>query len=244
MSRSNERVATLKNMLGNINIESYADIGCGDGSITHSIAKELNIKDYYMYDVIPVNDPRYHKLEDIPTQSIQLVTCFVAIHHFQDPSYMFDQIKRILTDDGLLFIREHNIGTANNIYVYLELMHRMFPDPDYPCFFRSKRDLDEDLEVNGFDLINSSKYPEPNPQGIYHALYQLADRDSNSSFTTPITVNEASIMQWLRNFDNVKLATKLAASQSKKNYKDIMQYLSQCARNHEALRNIKAFLHN
>lgn len=243
MDRTDERVQVLIDLFPSIvgNITTYCDIGAGNGSITRKVASALKVTNYYINDVIEIKDPHFRRLDQIPTGSVDLVTCFVAIHHFQDPVLMFQEICRILRPAGLLFIREHDV-TSQSLAVRLELMHRMYSDPDYPCYFRSRDSLAHTIKSFGFKLIGSHQYDfNFNPQALYHELYlYTSNAEHEISFSEPYSVSDNDILQWLQDSNNVKMAVKMALKTgTKRNYNEIYSYLIKM----RDLTKLKAFLH-
>lgn len=125
--RANARVRDLSSF--NIkNVKKYVDIGCGNGVITEAIGRnvlKLEKSDIIGTDIsfwaghnhasevsegitfIEMKDPS--KL-DIESNSIDLVTTFMALHHMSDEiqTNIINEIRRILKPGGLLLIREHD----------------------------------------------------------------------------------------------------------------------------------------
>ena len=61
---------------------------------------------------------------NVRSETVDLVTCFMSIHHFKDQTAMFAEIARILKPDGYLFVREHDADQADTEFVdFLTKMH-------------------------------------------------------------------------------------------------------------------------
>ncbi len=68
---------------------------------------------------------------DLPSASIELLTAFMVIHHFNDYEAMMNEICRVLKPGGYLFIREHNVSKKNNkLREYLIEIHKQWPNRD------------------------------------------------------------------------------------------------------------------
>ena len=106
-------------------VESYVDIGCGNCQITDQISQALSASRTVAADIAPYERAKYtlrscktkmHYVQidqqrskvNVRTSSVDLVTCYMSIHHFEAQAAMFAEIKRILKPDGFLFVREHD----------------------------------------------------------------------------------------------------------------------------------------
>lgn len=190
MSRIKERLNSLNRLLKNITkppINTYLDLGCGDGSITTAVGKHLKAKNVFGADVDMKSDINFNYLRVINNQipladnSVDFITCFVSIHHFEQIHLMFLEIDRVLKDGGLLYIRDHDIINMTD-YTVITLMHIFYaasqPDAGYSGYYCSRSELHKYLERRSYNLIATHKYRSPNPQQIYHSLYRyrpLAD---------------------------------------------------------------------
>jgi ubiquinone/menaquinone biosynthesis C-methylase UbiE len=173
--------------------ESFLDIGCGSGEITNEIARTLNgqhgcIKNAHGCDMFHVpthpdntSDYTYHQVVnnhiDLPDHSMDLVTCFMSIHHFDNFQQMMVEISRILKPTGLLFIREHDVPKSDGRLIQeLNDLHTKFPDHSGPIHYWARNDLKTELIRLVFAHITDSEYPAHirNKQRIYHSLWRKA----------------------------------------------------------------------
>ena len=189
--RNSERVGHLLKIFNpSHQIKSYLDIGCGNKEITHEIADVYKIKEVHGADVYPILDPvvvensstiMYHQVVDnnidVVDNSIDLITCFMSIHHFDDFSAMMREISRVLRQKGFLFLREHNVPIDNlALKKYLDERHLQYPDHPLgsKINYWSRLALQQELTtVYNFKYVDSSDYPVTmkNPQAIYHSLF-------------------------------------------------------------------------
>lgn len=186
--RNSERVShLLKVFRPTRKVNSFLDIGCGNGEITTEIAKALQIKHVYGADVYEESlyqqqDKTVHveyrqvinNKINIPDHSVDLITCFMSIHHFVDFKAMMTEICRILKPKGWLFIREHNV-TSPELKCCLDEMHLKYPDHpggeiNYWERVALKTTLHKDYRLRH---LCSSDYPPhmKNTQAIYHSLF-------------------------------------------------------------------------
>jgi ubiquinone/menaquinone biosynthesis C-methylase UbiE len=222
MERALERTTLCISMVKaslNKDTYTYLDVGCGDGTISKEIAEHLNATNWYMADVVNTvkeNSDKFILIDDpvqsfsvIPDKSIDVITCFVAIHHFEHFFAMFDQIARVLSDDGVIFIREHDAKDIN-IAIYLDIMHKLYPD-DYPSYFRSKDKLRNLIYSYGLSIAGYHEYPEDaNPQHLYHEVYKRTSRsvEHYNREADYIHITNNQIMKWIAK--HLKETTKLA----------------------------------
>lgn len=201
-TRSSDRVQHLLNTLGYVSsqkITSCLDLGCGNGQITTEIAKILNINDVHGCDTFQIppkfentftsEDPHYHQVLanhiDLPDHSIDLITCYMSIHHFENFSQMIQEIMRILKPDGLLFFREHDVPEHDNqLTKNLNELHQRFPDHSGPIHYWSRSNLKQELIRCHMVHVADSDYPPHinNKQAIYHSLYLYRMSPSHDEF--------------------------------------------------------------
>lgn len=189
--RKSERVTHLLKLLKpNTQITSYLDIGCGNAEVTAQITKEYKIHQTYGVDVYDASDFKaiddttinYKQVIDskidVPDNSIDLITCFMSIHHFVNFSTMMKEMIRVLKPGGFLFFREHDVPESNKkLKSFLDKKHEEYPDhPGGIINYWSRPKLKYYFVNNcAFKHIGDSDYParNPNPQAIYHSLYKL-----------------------------------------------------------------------
>lgn len=171
----------------NAPVRTYLDYGCGDGTITQSIGKQLSIPQGCVYgvDIHAVGNPNINYIcgntTNLAAASIDLVTAFVSLHHVSDVSAVTAEIYRILRPGGAFIIREHDFNYTVEMLSYLHLIHAFVAVRDYgDCDigaitsrinYRSLRDWNYIIAMNGFVLSKTIKYTGNNPQGLYHACY-------------------------------------------------------------------------
>jgi ubiquinone/menaquinone biosynthesis C-methylase UbiE len=162
-------------------IDQVLDVGCGDGCITEGIAKHFKIIVNAVDVMTKLPEERigvtYSKLSDgttptlLPDCSIDMVTCFVSIHHFENVSRMLSDIQRVVRPGGYLFIREHDVDPDDfNKKKYIDDVHKKYND-DLPRIYYSKKELADLLASYGFTHIGDSMYTMKNPQALYHAMF-------------------------------------------------------------------------
>nr|QBK92368.1 MAG: SAM dependent methyltransferase [Pithovirus LCPAC401] len=176
--REISRLLDMKSMLNVVgNVEQYYDIGASEGNITKVVKNYLNIKNVYVFD-INVEDRTeneiiyihnvYDKL-DIGNNTADLVSTFMALHHFEDLPKMLSEIKRVLKPGGHFIIREHD---AENKYLvsFFDLTHLIYatvlsdeatPEDfvkEFLTHYKTKEKWLELIEESGFKLVKWS-YP-------------------------------------------------------------------------------------
>ena len=130
-------------------IDGYVEIG-STGRYVSELSKHLQIKPpiYLINDVPPTYSPadlmergqikkrgHYIFLNDyapidssiIPDNSIDLVTCYIGLHHapLDKLNNFVQSIKRILRQGGRLIIRDHDV-TSEKMRIFVSLVHTVF----------------------------------------------------------------------------------------------------------------------
>ena len=192
-NRLTDRVQHLVNTFrafSSYHINTFLDIGCGNAEITDEIATVFKIPNVYGADVYPtlkiepdrpvVKLTQYYQVVNnqipLPDHSIDLITCFMSVHHFEEFQLMMREICRLLKPNGFLFLREHDVPKNNQALIkFLNDKHAQFPDHSGPIHYWSRMDLHEELTNHyHFTCVSHSDYPRniPNRQAIYHDLYR------------------------------------------------------------------------
>lgn len=136
-------------------INTYFDLGCGNGVITAQIGAYLKLSKHQIFgsDVFDPNNPDltfipidqhqntipmshnclsfslniliFHSLSfSLDDQSVDLITCFVTLHHVPDLRRTLNELARILRPGGYLIIREHDSdGQYSIVPKYLNFVH-------------------------------------------------------------------------------------------------------------------------
>ena len=176
-------------------VRSYVDIGCGTCQITDQISQILRVERTVAADIVPFTKIRgilrgcqskihYVQIDqkqprvNVKSQTVDLVTCYMSIHHFQDQAAMLSEIKRVIKPGGYLFIREHDADMSNTELIdYLNKIHQEFKDHSFgeAINFLSRSALKSTLEEKfNFKHISDSDYSDHNfnRQAVYHSLFQ------------------------------------------------------------------------
>lgn len=132
---------------------TYLDIGCGSGSITKLIAKDLGITNYHGLDILRPFDKDqlnylgkrliYYDGKNYPSVTADFVTCFQVLHHVKDIESMIKFINS--TKCKYLIIREHDVRTEEEKkkidfehFIYGKIMqenvYNDFDESYYSCY--------------------------------------------------------------------------------------------------------------
>ncbi|AEH60950.1 Methyltransferase type 11 [Methanosalsum zhilinae DSM 4017] len=116
----NTRKKLMKELIPHIHGTNILDIGCGIGSITMEIAQHnpkasvygVEISDNMVRQskmnsmILKIENSQFQtaNVYNLPfkSKSIDVATCFFMLHHLTDIPAAISEIKRILTDDGIL----------------------------------------------------------------------------------------------------------------------------------------------
>lgn len=176
-----------------IKMSVYVDIGCGSGSDTVLISKELgasktlcaDVEDARVGDAKNLNFMAVKKGVNLPIEesSVDVVTLFHTLHHMEDASSRLKDIKRILNKGGILIIKDHDTQTeldAENVtfehFVYsIGEGEATVKDEDtykdiMPMYYFSSTNIVNFLERIGFKKLYCVTYK--NPTKTYNAVFQ------------------------------------------------------------------------
>jgi 23S rRNA U2552 (ribose-2'-O)-methylase RlmE/FtsJ/SAM-dependent methyltransferase len=203
-----EVLHTLNNIIG-FSPKSIVDIGVSeDQDLTSRLVEYFNIPKNKAFGVDVANLKHSENINfrfilsknnEIPVirdNSIELITCFMTIHHFTAHHEMFKEFKRIIKPTGFLIIREHDVtddkkqleifspykkNIENNKKIYtkdlmieeLNLKHKMYDDHS-PVNYFSKRDLKLKLKRYDFHHIDDVwqvSTQKSNKFGVYFSIF-------------------------------------------------------------------------
>lgn len=123
-------------------VETYLDYGCGDGEITRSVQKKLELdpKNVYCSDIkqypslvnmqfIKSEYGSPLKLED---DTMDLITSQMVLHHIDDKylEYVLRDLYRIMKPGGVLLVREHdapsNLNENQSFHKVIDITHDIY----------------------------------------------------------------------------------------------------------------------
>jgi ubiquinone/menaquinone biosynthesis C-methylase UbiE len=191
----------------------FIDIGGGNGDILSGINRKLHgIKENYVCVETKTdwveeyefnhNNISYEFWENnkicIPDKSFDIILCMVSLHHMTDDVILnvIYEIKRIIKENGLLLIKEHDsnseitrdcIEWEHHLYHILDNAYkdRLVDAEEYLKHnidnFKQKEKWQELFERNGFKLnyranrfLDGNFIPDPkNPSNLYWDVYTV-----------------------------------------------------------------------
>ena len=182
----------------------YLDFGGGDGQLCSSISKLLNLKkensicmdiaSWYgherdnTYDNIRFEFINSNLINGIKNGELNLITCFMVLHHIKHYDSILNEFFRILKKDGILIIREHDCEDyLDNMLIDVE--HSLFETTierktdienlkflnSYEANYFTKKELNEIIIKKGFkDItsdINKNLYNIRGPTRYYYSIF-------------------------------------------------------------------------
>jgi len=140
----------IKRLLGTKSFKNAADIGGGYGrlcillrkyadnvTLAEPSRKQLNIAKTYLKNFPDVKLLQTQADDlDFKDKSLDLVTMIRVMHHLPDPSKEFQEIARVLTDDGTLILEVANFAHGRNRLKYLAHGKKL---PTEPVDIRSEK---------------------------------------------------------------------------------------------------------
>lgn len=125
----------LRKYLDENKVDSYLDVGCNEGSITAAVGDLLGAREVKGCDVVRTKDnydfdftlldPDDPFTLPYPDKSQDVVSAFMSLHHMEELDTMLGEINRVLKDDGVFFIREHD-ASPKRLSLMLDLMHGFY----------------------------------------------------------------------------------------------------------------------
>lgn len=137
--RTNKRV---RDFISNIDVSNILEIGSGkDANIILGLGKELNLPASKIFAL----DPKLKEKEglvclqytnngkiSLPDKSIDLIILSMVLHHIEpiDRILLISELKRIITPNGIIQIREHVLPIedveAEEFTLFIELVHEFW----------------------------------------------------------------------------------------------------------------------
>lgn len=226
--RVDHRVQNIVELLSNspvTKINTYLDFGCGDGTITTSIAEQINSKNNYAADVL-LSEQKYPNLKYLQidekdpkieiSEAVDLITCLVSLHHLKNLNVIISEFDRISRIGTYLIIREHDATPSLQPFLdFIHLIYLIQKDLNLQEFYSgyfSKSELQRNLESHGWKYLHCVELPEKmnNPQKIYTSIFQFIGIKNN--WVNPI------IQSTTYKIDNGKLLKYISAEKSKTEY--------------------------
>lgn len=196
--RAESRIKNIATWLEPYKGKKYLDIGCSEAGITEAVADYLNIIDKpgyaYATDIaLSKNLPKDNEIIfstntpdnlDYPDKKFDLITAFMALHHFTHVPQMINEMYRVLKPKGILIIREHDSNDPA-FAAFLDFVHLMYAtilhnEDDPKCFltqnetFYNTREVwTDELKKYGFKFMGyiDSKNPRTNGMDLFRSYY-------------------------------------------------------------------------
>ncbi|KAL4460014.1 hypothetical protein ABPG74_003540 [Tetrahymena malaccensis] len=238
--RQEDRLKMLTSVLSpdTANINGYLDMGCGNCEITAQIGKVYGAKyivgcDIYSEDqfVRPADTPsntsftyianKKDSLQPVKDQSLNLITCFMVLHHIENLDTNLKELQRVIIDGGYLYIREHDVPEENiELDKYLRYKHERFDDCGQYMKFWGKKELRNKLSQFGFVHKSDSLYEDdrPNRQKVYHSLFQFSSEHLKQVNEQLISVQISEKNQQSTEQQQARIISQINLSNSDKKY--------------------------
>lgn len=185
-SRAKDRVNTITQLLEDVKVETYLDIGAGDGNIT------LAVKDFYklpkervfaldkkLPDIPEITALQYQNDKiPLPDNSVDLITLIVVLHHVTDRDAMLSEIKRILKPGGRVYIREHDDNRDPAFFKYLDMLHLLYyiayNETHDSLYLMTRAEITDLFKRYDMTSVAYKSYDinNPNPQKIYSEVFR------------------------------------------------------------------------
>lgn len=167
------------------------DIGCADGKIVKAIGDHMNLQKEDVHGIDVYRDPHLADItfhlrdpsdEKLPfaDNSFAVVTAMMSLHHIKNVEATVREVRRVLRDDGIFIIREHD--ASGKIGLFLDVVHGLYSislkeeieDKDFVRNYYAKyRSIDEWIRMmkeNGFALVYRGDVR--GPQRFFYASFR------------------------------------------------------------------------
>lgn len=191
-NRGETRLSVIKNFLPPVLVGGkYVDFGCGDASITACVAAHYKLPSCIGVDIVPFPPVRgiipATSTREIESNSIDLVTALMSLHHCGAPSMLeiiVADISRIMRTGGRLIIREHDSAQTAEFFAFMNCIHvcaatqagEKLERDNLICHYQTAAKWHALMARHGLTLIKYYKYPENNHQEIFTASYRKTSR--------------------------------------------------------------------
>lgn len=200
------KIIDFAKQFGPPTIERVLDIGCADGSITKILRQKLDLNQENVHgcDICPTasNGFTFNLIDETadsvtlpyPDKHFDIVYALMSFHHIRKLPEMLSEIYRVLRNDGLLIVREHdciNIGLSKILDVVHGFYSMVWCTPqehvnfqeEYFGQYRTAQDFDDLISsttklVRVFGTNRQETYPTyyygkiVNPMKHYWAVYR------------------------------------------------------------------------
>lgn len=189
LARARQRADDIAGLLpDNVQLDSYLDVGCGEGVVTQAVAERLQIplSDTFGTDIAGWLDNSDEVNPHInffvaetpyPVEQIALITALQSLHHVTDLPAVIAAIHSALQVGGWLVIREHDARNDDDLdlidaehFLYMASHDTLDKLGEYYGDYRSQAEWTELLTGAGFELVRVTE-----PIGMtryYYALYR------------------------------------------------------------------------
>lgn len=186
----------------NIKINKYLDIGCNNGYITVEFGKimglhkdniyGIDVESFTFQNIKPISGFTFNYYDGykIPfdDNTFDFITCIMVLHHIKYPNVILSEMRRVLKQDGVILIKEHNIYDEPLIWL-THLEHLLYDSISYNILYNdfinnyyfngfTKSDIKKMFTSYGFRKISIKnndiidKYYSYNPTKHYYYLWK------------------------------------------------------------------------
>ena len=130
LDRANAVLATMLNRsLENL---SFLDFGCGEGWIAKQ-AIGRGVKESYGYDIKEsekwqeLNGVAFtNQFDNLPKKHFDAIMLYDVLDHCDNPILVMNQIKQVLKDDGIVYVRCHPWTSAHATHVFKQGLNKAY----------------------------------------------------------------------------------------------------------------------
>lgn len=169
--------------------EIYVDIGAGDGKIASGLAMMWGLKKDQVFALevgeYPKMSPNVTWLDytenfdiPLPSNSLDLSSLLMALHHINDVGPIIFEIHRILKVGGQLLIRETDASDVDTA-ILSEVLDKMFyvvfsnsREVPLPNNYKSASDWKSIIELYGFKMRKYEDIDENNPFSPFYMIFE------------------------------------------------------------------------
>lgn len=167
--------------------KNIIDIGAGTGTVLSAVGKQFNIPKESLYaldlqpivldDVTVINYTAEGKIP-LEDKSVDLVIMLSLLHHIlpKDRADLLSEVRRVLSPNGRVIIREHDDAKNAKFRIFLQLIHYIWyirnGETHDPLYLMSRSETIDEFKNAGFSRVKFIR-ANINIQRIYGEVYKV-----------------------------------------------------------------------
>lgn len=160
---------------------NIVDFGGGDGIILDSLGKiyNLGVENLVLIDPKSIFSNKHtivSSLDDIEDSCVDVILILNVLHHVRDIDEVLKEVRRVLRDDGIIIIKEHDYIVGDKLLkTFIDLVHQFWyivnNENSDPLHLMSRQQLTDIMSQHKLIPDKEFTYNDNNPQRLYFKTY-------------------------------------------------------------------------